>query len=168
MARIFLSLGSNKGDKAVYLKKACSAIRQLFGYTIVARSSIYETSPVGMFSQLDFLNQVLEIDTQDRPHQLIEKILIIEQALGRVRSERPRARTIDIDILLYGSEIVMNEGLTIPHPCMCERLFVMEPLEEIAPDFYHPHMNTTIHELTIRCREKYNESQKVTLFENRS
>ncbi|MBO9620421.1 MAG: 2-amino-4-hydroxy-6-hydroxymethyldihydropteridine diphosphokinase, partial [Niabella sp.] len=114
---------------------------------IIKRSAIYETAAWGLTDQPDFYNQALEIATDLSPEQLMAVILNIETAMGRIREERYGPRTIDIDILLYGNFICDTPSVTIPHPRMTERRFVLTPLDEIAPDLVHPQLNKTIHEL---------------------
>jgi 2-amino-4-hydroxy-6-hydroxymethyldihydropteridine diphosphokinase len=108
---------------------------------------LYETEPVEFTAQPWFLNCALEMETEKTPHQLMEAILEIEQQMGRMRTQKKGPRIIDIDILLFGSLTVDTKGLTIPHPALDERRFVLEPLAEIAPGFRHPQLKKTIREL---------------------
>ncbi|MBI4229204.1 MAG: 2-amino-4-hydroxy-6-hydroxymethyldihydropteridine diphosphokinase [Planctomycetes bacterium] len=130
---IFIALGSNLGDRRANLEAAVSAIGALSGYSVLKRSRWIETDPVGGPPQGRFLNGVIEIDTPDSPRACLNRLLEIEQALGRVRRERWGPRTIDLDILLWRNESIEEEGLRVPHPRMTERAFVLEPLAEVLP-----------------------------------
>jgi 2-amino-4-hydroxy-6-hydroxymethyldihydropteridine diphosphokinase len=142
---VYLSLGSNVGDRAANLNDAIGRLATLG--QVVAVSSFYETEPVGLAAQPWFLNCALKLDTEKMPRQLIAGILELEQEMGRRRVQKNGPRTIDIDILLFGSSIVETKGLTIPHPAMHERRFVLEPLAEIAADVRHPVFKRAIREL---------------------
>src|SRR5580692_2431999 len=142
---VYLSLGSNIGDRARNLSAAIDHLRA--PGEVVAVSSFYETEPVEFTAQAWFLNCAVALDTEKTPHQLLAGILDIEQQLGRRRGQEKGPRIIDVDILLFGNSIVDDPGLTIPHPSMHERRFVLEPLAEIAPDALHPVLQQTIREL---------------------
>jgi 2-amino-4-hydroxy-6-hydroxymethyldihydropteridine diphosphokinase len=142
---IYLSLGSNVGDRARNLNAAIERLRA-FG-EIVAVSSFYETEPVEFTEQPWFLNCAVKLETEKTSQQLLAGILEIEQELGRRRGQQKGPRTIDLDILLFGGSIVDDPGLTIPHPAIHERRFVLEPLAEIAPEVLHPVFKRTIREL---------------------
>ena len=142
---VYLSLGSNVGDRAANLN---TAIERLHAFGEVgAISSFYETEPVEFTAQPWFLNCAVALDTENTPQQLLSGILDIEQQLGRRRAQQKGPRIIDIDILLFGDSLVEDPGLTIPHPAMQERRFVLEPLAEIAPEVRHPMLRRTIREL---------------------
>jgi len=141
----YLSLGSNIGDRAGNLNTAIHRLRA-FG-EVVAVSSFYETEPVELTAQPWFLNCAVTLETEKTPKQLLAGILEIEQQLGRRRGQPKGPRIIDIDVLLFGNSIVDDPSLTIPHPAMHERRFVLEPLVEIAPDACHPIFKRTIREL---------------------
>lgn len=128
--KVFLGLGSNIGDRAANLKKAVKAIKD-HGFKVVKISSVYESKPVDYLEQPDFLNAVMEIKTSMGPHDVLEIIQTIELDLGRTRPLLKGPRTIDIDILLFDSVTLNDRDLTIPHPYMKDRMFVMMPLVEI-------------------------------------
>jgi len=144
---VYLSLGSNVGDREANLRDAIARLATLGN--VLAVSSFYETEPVEMAAQPWFLNCAVKLDTEKMPKQLLAGILDLEQQMGRrrVREKIKGPRTIDIDILLFGTSIVEAKGLTIPHPAMHERRFVLEPLAEIAPEVRHPAFKRTIREL---------------------
>ena len=142
---VYLSLGSNVGDRAANLKLAIEKLGRLGN--VVAVSSFYETEPVEMTAQPWFLNCAVKLDTEKMPRQLIAGILNLEQEMGRQRKQPKGPRAIDIDILLFGSSIVEMKGLTIPHPRMHERRFVLEPLAEIAAEVRHPVFKRSAKEL---------------------
>ena len=142
---VYLSLGSNVGNRAANLNTAIDRL-SAFGEA-VAVSSFYETEPVEFTAQPWFLNCAVAFNTEKTAGQLLDGILEIEQQMGRRRTQKKGPRIIDIDILLFGNLIVDDLGLTIPHPAMHERRFVLEPLAEIAPDAVHPMLKRTIQEL---------------------
>jgi 2-amino-4-hydroxy-6-hydroxymethyldihydropteridine diphosphokinase len=142
---VYLSLGSNIGDRAGNLNAAIDRLRA-FG-EVAAVSSFYETEPVEFTAQAWFLNCAVALDTEKTPQQLLAGVLDIEHQLGRRREQKKGPRIIDLDILLFGNSIIDDPGLTIPHPAMHERCFVLEPLAEIAPDALHPVLQRTIREL---------------------
>ncbi|HXF15001.1 MAG TPA: 2-amino-4-hydroxy-6-hydroxymethyldihydropteridine diphosphokinase [Terriglobales bacterium] len=142
---VYLSLGSNVGDRAANLKAAIEKLGELGN--VVAVSSSYETEPVETSPQPWFLNCAVKLDTEKMPRQLIAAILNIEKEMGRQRRQPKAPRTIDIDILLFGSSVIELPSLTVPHPRMHERRFVLEPLAEIAAEARHPVFKRTIREL---------------------
>jgi 2-amino-4-hydroxy-6-hydroxymethyldihydropteridine diphosphokinase len=143
--RVYLSLGSNVGDRAANLRTAINRVSSLGD--VMAVSSFYETEPVEFAAQPWFLNCAVELDTEKMPKQLLAGILDIEREMGRRRVQKKGPRTLDIDILLFGNSIIQTKGLTIPHPAMHERRFVLEPLAEIAPEARHPVIKRTVREL---------------------
>ena len=144
-ALVYLSLGSNVGDREIQLR---DALRRLAAIgRVVGVSSFYETEPVEFTDQAWFLNCVVGLETTETPEQLMMALLQIEQQMGRRRIQKKGPRTIDIDILLFDEAIVDSPALTIPHPAMHQRRFVLEPLAEIAPEVRHPVLEKTIREL---------------------
>lgn len=135
---IYIALGSNVGDRIANLGKAILLLAQHQQITIRALSSIYETDPVGYLNQDAFYNMVIEVDSNLRAVELMRLCLDIEQQLGRVRTVVNGPRTIDLDLLYYGEKVLEEDILTLPHPRLHERAFVLVPLTEIAPHFRHP------------------------------
>lgn len=145
MSRAFISIGSNLGDRVKYCRRA---IEELAAFAdILNISSLYETEPVDKEDQPEFINGVVEIDTDLSPHELLAKTKSIEDKLGRVRDEKWGPRTIDLDIIFYDDIILEDKDLEIPHPRVHLRRFVLEPLFEIAPNFIHPLYNISAKDL---------------------
>lgn len=142
MSTAFLGLGTNLGDKEENLKRALSLLDDHPRITVIRTSSFYNTAPVGVTDQPDFLNTVTQIETSLSPRELHDITHHIEAQMGRQRTIRWGPRVIDIDILLYDNERIEEEDLKIPHPEMMKRRFVLEPLAEIAPDLVLPNGRT--------------------------
>ena len=138
MAAVYLGLGSNLGDRESSIRKALDILALNREIRVVRVSSMYETEPIGLTEQPDFINAAALIETSLSPTELLRVILDVEEQMGRVRNLRWGPRVIDIDILLYDNVAVDSPPLTIPHPRMLERAFVMAPLAEIAPDVILP------------------------------
>jgi len=146
----FISLGSNLGDRAENLKKALHAIELHVG-TIIKRSSVYETKPWGKSNQPDFFNQVILVHSDMSPKNCLLSLSAIEEQMGRKREEQWGARIIDLDLLYADDIIVQTEKLTLPHPGLAQRRFVLVPLVEIAPDFIHPLLKKNQQQLLNEC-----------------
>jgi len=142
---VYFSLGSNVGERTANLNAAIERMRTLG--EVMAVSSFYETEPVEFAAQPWFLNCAVKLNTDKMPKQLLNAVLDIEKEMGRKRLKKKGPRTIDIDILLFGNSIIDTKGLTLPHPAMHERRFVLEPLAEIAPEVWHPVFKRTVREL---------------------
>jgi len=148
--QVYLGIGSNLGDRQANMKKALKLLSDTL--QIELASSIYETEPVGYVEQPMFLNAVCRGQTELGPLQLLSLIKGIEASLGRVSSFPNAPRTIDLDIIFYGSMIMQTPELTIPHPRLEERAFVLIPLLEIAPDLRHPISGESIEDLAARVQ----------------
>jgi len=154
MNKAHLSLGSNRGDRIGNLNKAINLLSTWAG-NLIRVSSIYETPPWKMADETNFLNQVLVIETKLPAEKLLDMILQIESIMGRIRTAKGyEPRTIDIDILFFNDEIINNERLTIPHPLIQERKFVLEPLNEISAEYVHPVLQKSIMQLLGECGDK--------------
>jgi len=158
--RIFLGLGSNLGDRAGYLASARHRLMQTGKISLVAASSLYETAPVGMIDQPDFLNQVIEVRSDLSPEQLLDVALAVEAGLGRERRLRWGPRTIDIDLLCFGERLQNSDRLKLPHPEAPRRRFVLVPWTEIAPEFWVVARCSTVAELLAACTDQSVVQQK--------
>ena len=143
---IYLSLGSNLGDRAKNLERAIEALEEI-GVHVLRRSSIYETEPVDFLAQPWFLNCVVEAETSLGPRQLLEGLQAIERKLGSKKLVPRGPRIVDLDILFYEAAVIHESGMEIPHPRLAERRFVLVPLAEMVPEFLHPILRKTAAEL---------------------
>jgi len=151
---IAILLGSNIGDRFLALEKAKLFIRERVNNQII-ESSIFESEPWGFQDEINFLNQVICLETMLPPHDLLEELLTIEKEMGRMRSRSGyQSRVIDLDILLYYDLIVSDDKLKIPHPRLHKRRFTLEPLNELMPDYIHPVLGRTVNELLNDCQDK--------------
>ena len=146
---MYIGLGSNLGNKSQNIARALELIEALVGVNINKKSSLYVTAPWGKTDQDDFINQVIEIETNLSPLELLHELQKIEIKLGRHRDVKWGPRSIDLDILLYGNETIDLEELQVPHPYLMQRLFVLIPLAEIAPQMEFPD-GSKIREVLVR------------------
>ena len=149
----YIALGSNLGDKTAACRRAIDLLARTGRVTAV--SSFFCTEPVGYSAQDEFVNAVVEVETSRSPLALLAACHVIEDELGRNRIIRWGPRTIDLDILLYGDAVIESEELTIPHPRMAERGFVLVPLNEIAPQAVHPVLRKTVSRLLGELRDSH-------------
>lgn len=152
--RVYLSLGSNIGDKRKNLLEAIRKIGELENTEVVKSSTILETEPFGYLEQDNFLNACLEVKTLMTAQEFLKVILQIELDMGRVREIKWGPRIIDIDMLFYDKEVIEEDNLAVPHPWICEREFVLDPLSEIAPNYIHPLEKKTITMLARKLKER--------------
>lgn len=153
MPKVFLSLGSNIGDRAANIIRALDALEKL-GVRVTRQSSLYETEPVEFREQDWFLNSVVEAQTELEPLELLDAVLAVERSLGRERRVPKGPRLIDIDILLYGDSVIHTPEIDIPHPRMTARRFVLVPFTEIAPSALHPVLGQSIAELLAETPDR--------------
>lgn len=162
MPTTYLLLGTNIGDRRLHLKTAIELIAKEVR-TIIVQSNVYETAPWGKTDQAPFLNQAIAIDTLLPPLVLLHRLKTIETQMGRAESTKWAARLIDIDILLYGNEIILETTLQIPHPYLPMRRFALQPLAEIAGGIVHPVVLKTINELISECPDGSQVSKITTV-----
>jgi len=152
--RAYVALGSNLGDRERHLADAIAALAATEGLSVVGTSRLYETAPVGPPGQGPYLNAVVALDVSLGPRALLDRLLAIEDAAGRVRGHvRNAPRTLDLDLLLFGDREIDEPGLTVPHPRMRERPFVLEPLCDLAADLVHPALGESVASLARRVRD---------------
>ena len=151
--KAYILLGSNLGKRKQFLGKAIKQVAELCG-SIVKESSIYETAAWGNTKQAAFLNQVIIIETKHSPDELMKSLLEIETGLGRIRTEKYGPRTIDLDILFFDELIYHSSTVTLPHPALQDRRFVLVPLAELSPRKIHPVYQKTISRLLKECADK--------------
>lgn len=149
---LFLGLGSNLGDRKDSLVRAKYGLERELGPVIKA-SQYYETAAWGKIDQSDFLNQVIVLECRLTPHEVLRKVLRQELKMGRVRQDKWGARSIDIDLLFYGELICEMNDLSLPHPYISERRFILAPLVELAPNFIHPILNKSMQTLLQQCAD---------------
>ena len=147
MPTVFLAVGSNVGDRPRHLEEAKSLLLAAKNIRDLSSSSVYETEPVGGPPQGKYLNAVWRVETELGAEELLALLLAVEKTLGRTRAEKNAPRTMDLDILFYGNEIIRSSRLTVPHPRLTERGFVLRPLAELAPEWRHPQMKKSMREL---------------------
>lgn len=155
MKNVFLSLGTNEGNRFDYLFSALKKINENEKNQIEKISSIYESKPYGNVATNNFLNLVVKISSELNPFDLLNFIKNIEKVLGRIERGKWNNREIDIDIIFYNNLILKEKNLIIPHPYLIERDFVLIPLSEIASDFLHPELNKSVSEISNLVIEKY-------------
>lgn len=153
MTGIYLLLGSNLGNMQQQLLLARNLLERRVG-KVLAASSVYRTEAWNMEGAPDFFNQVLELNSGLEPLNILEEILGIERGMGRMREKPYQNRIVDIDILYYNDQVSDHPELTIPHPRISQRRFVLEPLVEIAPDFVHPVLGLTNKQMLDRCTDQ--------------
>jgi 2-amino-4-hydroxy-6-hydroxymethyldihydropteridine diphosphokinase len=141
----YVALGSNLGDRAAHVAAAVTALGALPGTRLIAVSATYETAPVGPAGQQNYFNAVAALATSLAPLTLLDHLLAIEQARGRVRRERWGPRTLDLDLLLHGGTVLDDPRLTLPHPRLLERAFVLAPLADVAPDLVLAGRSVSVH-----------------------
>ena len=151
--RVFLGLGSNLGERHVLLNRAVSEVKLIPSTRVVWGSSVYETTPYGNPDQPLYLNAALEVETGLLPGELLSALKAIESKLGRTKEERWAPREIDLDILLYDGLVVKEPEVSVPHPELEKRRFVLVPLQELDPDVVHPVNGMTARELAAACRD---------------
>lgn len=142
--KVFIALGSNMGEREENIRRALELLSQLPDTELVRASSLYDTEPVGEVEQPNFLNAVAELDTDMAARQLLWNLLLIEKRLGRVRTQKWGPRTIDLDLLLFGDQVIDEDDLRVPHPELIRRSFVLTPLAELEPALVHPTTGETI------------------------
>ncbi len=152
MNKTYLLLGSNMGNSQQQLSIAIKNITQKIG-GVIRKSKLYTTAAWGNTNQPDFLNQVIVVETKHTALQTIKTILGIEEEMGRVRTKKNAPRIIDIDILFFNKQIIAENILSVPHPEIQNRRFVLIPLNELSPNFKHPVIKKTMHQLLVNCSD---------------
>lgn len=163
MKTAYIGIGSNLGDRHQNCLTALDMLQKTPGCKLTGHSDWYWTEPVGVMDQERYVNGVASISTELSAHDVLKMLLAIEQDMGRIRRKRWESRMIDLDLLLFGLEVINDEHLTIPHPLMHERRFVLVPLVQLEPNLTHPSLGLTMSELLARLPE---DSQEVGLIED--
>jgi len=161
--RTFIGLGSNLENPCAQIKTAINDLKQIPESRLLASSSLYKSPPMGPQDQPDYINAVVELETTLSPHQLLDALQHIEQQHGRVRNRHWGERTLDLDVLLYAEQVINDDRLTVPHPGLSERAFVVYPLAEIAPDLLVP-LKGNIADIQRNCsRDGLQKVEKISV-----
>ncbi|MBI5837287.1 MAG: 2-amino-4-hydroxy-6-hydroxymethyldihydropteridine diphosphokinase [Candidatus Eisenbacteria bacterium] len=152
MKLAYVGIGSNVGEREATIRKAVDHLAELPRTKLVRLSSLYDSDPVGVLDQPPFLNAVAALETDLDPHRLLWNLNLVESRLGRVRAERWGPRTLDLDILFYGNMVMDEPGLTLPHPEIENRAFVLIPLNELDPFLPHPRTGVVVSEMLKRLK----------------
>ena len=157
----YIGIGSNLGHKVFNCKRSIASIDQVPGCEVTARSALFKTEPEGVTGQQWYANCVVEVQTERTPPELLDSLLAIEQEMGRTRTKKWESRIIDLDLLLFGEQVIDSADLVVPHPLLHTRRFVLEPLVQLAPELVHPVLNVTIRRLLNELpKESYVEILK--------
>lgn len=149
----YIGFGSNLGSRLENCRNAIEALAELPGCSLLKTSSFYETSAVGLVEQPNFINGAVLLETFEDAHWLLRQMLAIEDNFGRIRTLKWGPRSIDLDLLFYGDQIINTPELSVPHPLLHERRFVLEPLNEIAPNFRHPSLGKSMADLLLNLKD---------------
>ena len=147
MTKSYVGIGSNLGEREFLIRKAVEGLRELPRTAVIQVSSLYDTDPVGEIEQPAFLNAVVRIETELEGRELLWHLLLLERRMGRVRTQRWGPRSIDLDLLFHGDEVIEEPDLRVPHPEAHRRAFVLLPLLELDPDFVHPESGESVRKL---------------------
>ena len=163
MTLAYIAVGSNMGKREDYVNQARQMVSRLDKAEFLQSSRVYETEPVGGPPQGKYLNVVWKIKTALAAKELLQELLKVERKLGRVRTARNAPRTVDLDILFYGDQVIEERGLRIPHPRLHEREFVLKPLMDLCPEFVHPILKRSVRELWEDQNQKVHQKVPGTL-----
>ncbi len=155
MINAFIGIGTNLGDRKKHIAEALERLERRTDIKVIKSSSLYVTEPIGYVGQDWFLNCVVEVMTSMPPRELLSHCLSIEEQMGRTRTMQWGPRIIDLDILLYDDTVIEDDELTVPHPNMDKRRFVLVPIVEIAPDVIHPKLNKTVTDLLKNLKDAH-------------